>query len=129
MPLLWLAAASLSTYHQLGDRLTLFAFVPSLWLLLFIDANSIAFPQALLAGTPAIAVAGLILLKLKLPPRAAIISASFRSAPMCAANMPAIRNGRIFSPPNPAKTRKEEKSWQELKVDKTLKKDIIEHLN
>ena len=77
MPLLWLAAASLSTYHQLGDRLTLFAFVPSLWLLLFIDANSIAFPQALLAGTPAIAVAGLILLKLKLPPRAAIIFALF----------------------------------------------------
>ena len=74
MPLLWLATASLSTYHQLGDRLTLFAFVPSTWLLLFTDASSISFLQALLAGVPAVAIIGYILLKLKMTPRAASIS-------------------------------------------------------
>ena len=75
MPLLWLATASLSTYHQLGDRLTLFAFMPSTWLLLFMPADSMSLFQALLAGVPAVAIIGFILLKLKMTPRAAILSA------------------------------------------------------
>ena len=96
MPLVWAVVSFLSTYHQLGDRLTLLAFVPSTWLLLFTDANSVSFSQALLAGAPAIAIVGLILLKLKMTPRAAIISALLLALTIWVMLLISCRDGHLI---------------------------------
>ena len=74
LPLVWLVVA-LIAYHLPADRLYVLAIAPSAWLAFFGDFFSRPIGQMQAAGLPAMFLIGLALLRLKMTPRVAIISA------------------------------------------------------
>jgi len=73
LPLAWFVTALIAEqFHP--DRFYLVAVLPSAWLALFGDFFSHTIPEMRTAGLPTMILVGLILLLLKMTPRAAIIS-------------------------------------------------------